>query len=194
MTNGLVAFIGLACACGMISAAFAGERTQVVDRGKLSIAKVTTAKRDGKVGIGTAFLIDSRPSVAGKDPKGPIVREKGYLLTNCHVVSDAIKVEIQFMNLDPNENHLREAFPMDAQVRGCDDWSDLAVLEFGPNPAESGLFRMPPLLRFANPKDIRVGDEVLTLGFAMNLGGNPSVNAGIISALNRSFAGGRSAA
>ena len=41
---------------------------------------------------------------------------------------------------------------------------------------------------FADPGDIRVGDDVVVVGYALNLDGDPSVTTGIVSALHRTSA------
>jgi S1-C subfamily serine protease len=132
--------------------------------------------------VGTAFLFTS--TVRPPEEHGGSAVKKGNLLTNCHVVKGALKVEVQFMNVPPTPANML-VFPWEAKVLGCDEWSDLAVLEFGAGAANQALFELPPPLSFAKPEDIHVGEEVLTLGFAINLGGDPSVNRGIISAVNR---------
>jgi S1-C subfamily serine protease len=40
---------------------------------------------------------------------------------------------------------------------------------------------------FATPDSIRIGDEVVAIGFALNLDGGPTVTRGIVSALNRTL-------
>jgi S1-C subfamily serine protease len=174
--------------CVFSSVVHADDRAQIVARAKLSIAKVIATSQDNE-SVGTAFLFTS--TVYPPGGRGLAAVEKGNLLTNCHVVRGALKVEVQFMEpvhkvFDaPPANILY--LPWEAKVLGCDQLSDLAVLEFGPGAANQSLFSSPAPLPFANPGDIHPGDEVLTLGFALNLGGDPSVNRGIISAVNRGF-------
>ena len=38
---------------------------------------------------------------------------------------------------------------------------------------------------FADPDDVRVGDEVVAIGYALDLDGDPSVTLGVVSALGR---------
>jgi S1-C subfamily serine protease len=92
-------------------------------------------------------------------------------------VRGALKVEVQFMNLT-NLLGLRSG-PWEAKVLGCDELSDLAVLELGVDGLDQDLLPLPPPLPFAKPENIHAGDDVLTVGFA--------VNRGIISAMNRGF-------
>jgi S1-C subfamily serine protease len=181
-------------ACAVANVAHAQDRTQIIARAKLSIAKITVELGDGRGGVGTGFLFTTVtypaiPRTPGKFGSGRAAVERGELLTNCHVVKGALKVEVQFMNvpdglLDPT-NML--VLPWEGKVLGCDDFSDLAVVEFGPDAANQALFHLPPVLPFAHPADIHAGDEVMALGFGLNLGGDPSVSRGIISAVNRGF-------
>jgi S1-C subfamily serine protease len=170
--------------CVFANVAHADDRAQVIARAKPSIAKVIVTGKDNKSSIGTSFLFTStvRPAPGGESVTN------GNLLTNCHVVNGALKVEVQFMNAPEGDawgNPLSSR--LEAKVLGCDQASDLAVLEVGVGPAAQIRFHLPPPLPFAKPEDIHAGDEVLTLGFAVNLGGEPSASRGIISALNRSF-------
>ena len=73
-----------------------------------------------------------------------------------------------------------ETEPREATVLVTDVAHDLALLRITADalqPAE-----------FADPADIRVGDEVAAVGFALGLDGDPSVTLGIVSALNRTSA------
>jgi S1-C subfamily serine protease len=168
----------------------ADDRAQVIARSKISVAKVVSAVDDkGSLEIGTGFLF-----ATNADPALPNVRpavEKGYLLTNWHVVKDALKVDVHFVNLpqgslvDNTLNLLNS--PVTAKVVGLDALSDLAVLEVGPSAGMQSIFHLPTPLPMARPESIHAGDEVLSLGFALNLEGEPTVNRGIISALNRSI-------
>jgi S1-C subfamily serine protease len=73
-----------------------------------------------------------------------------------------------------------------AEIRGCDRLSDLAVLHMERNLGDWPPARLPEPLVFADPGSVQVGQEVITIGFALNIGGDPSVNRGIVSGLDRS--------
>jgi S1-C subfamily serine protease len=65
-------------------------------------------------------------------------------------------------------------------VLAADPGRDLALLRVdadGLRPAS-----------FAAPTDVRVGDPVVAVGFALGLDGDPSVTVGVVSALNRTSA------
>jgi putative serine protease PepD len=101
---------------------------------------------------------------------GVIVTADGEIVTNAHVVGDATTVDV----LLPGE---RESRP--GAVIAVDPANDLALVRI----EADGL--VPAV--FAAPDDVRVGDEVVAVGFALDLDGDPTVTRGIVSALDRSL-------
>jgi S1-C subfamily serine protease len=102
---------------------------------------------------------------------GVVLTTDGEIVTNAHVVQDATSVHVRL----PGETEPREA-----TVLVSDPSRDLALLRIeadGLQPAE-----------FADPSDIRLGDDVAAVGFALGLDGDPSVTVGIVSALHRTSA------
>jgi len=71
--------------------------------------------------------------------------------------------------------------PVVADVVSADAGNDLALLRVDVD-------KPLPAAEFASPDDIRLGDEVLAIGFALDLDGDPTVTLGIISALGRTLA------
>ncbi|MCQ2277008.1 MAG: trypsin-like peptidase domain-containing protein [Bacteroidales bacterium] len=96
---------------------------------------------------------------------GVIVSADGYIITNNHVVSDAVKTTITL-------NDKRE---FNGTIIGTDPNSDLALIKID----AEGL----PFLQFANSDEVRIGEWVLAVGNPMNL--TSTVTAGIISAKAR---------
>jgi serine protease DegQ len=97
---------------------------------------------------------------------GVIVSEKGYILTNSHVVDAADEIEVA----------LADARRARARVVGSDPDTDLAVLKVD-------LPRLPAIT-FGQPEHARVGDVVLAIGNPYGFGS--TVTLGIVSALGRS--------
>jgi len=107
---------------------------------------------------------------------GVIIDTAGYIVTNNHVVtagsdgtaaSDAITVTMSDQRTLP------------AMVVGHDQATDLAVLKIdapGLVPAS-----------FADASTLQVGQEVVAIGFALDLEGAPTVTRGVISAKNRTI-------
>ncbi len=108
---------------------------------------------------------------------GFIVNEGGYILTNEHVVHDAVKILVI----------LPDGREFEATLINADFMSDVAVLKIeGENL---------PRVKLGNSEDILIGEDVLAIG---NPFGNllsdeygrfplPSVSQGIVSAVNRNF-------
>lgn len=103
---------------------------------------------------------------------GVILTTDGEILTNAHVVNGATGVRILLPGaIDPIE----------ARLLAIDVGNDLALLKID----STGLVLEPAV--FADPNSIHVGDEVVAVGFALNLDGGPTVTRGIVSALNRTL-------
>ena len=102
---------------------------------------------------------------------GLIVTSDGEIVTNAHVVGDATLVHVRLNG---------ESEPRDAAVVVVDAARDLALLRVkitGLTPA-----------KFAAANDVRIGDEVLAIGYALDLDGDPTVTLGIVSSLGRTLA------
>lgn len=96
---------------------------------------------------------------------GVIVSSDGYIITNNHVVEDAVKTTITL-------NDKRE---YNGTIIGTDPSADLALIKI----EEKNL----PYLTFANSDSVRIGEWVLAVGNPLNL--TSTVTAGIISAKAR---------
>ena len=97
---------------------------------------------------------------------GTIVDERGYILTNYHVVSDVRRIEI---TLDDGRDYTAELVAYDAA-------SDLAIIKI---PAPKPL----SVIRIGSSADLMEGESVIALGNAF--GYEQTVTRGIISALGR---------
>ncbi len=97
---------------------------------------------------------------------GFIVDKRGYILTNKHVIEDAVRITIK---LDSGEELI-------AKVVGDDELTDLAVLK-----VEAG--KDLPFVKLGDSSRSEVGDWVLAIGSPFGL--SRSVTAGIISQMNR---------
>ncbi|MDP2718487.1 MAG: trypsin-like peptidase domain-containing protein [Dehalococcoidia bacterium] len=100
---------------------------------------------------------------------GVIIDEKGYIITNNHVVEGARTIKVTLLDGSTHEG----------SVIGTDPDSDLAVVKINaPNlhPAQLG-----------DAGQLRVGDWVIAIGNALALEGGPTVTAGVVSYLGRSI-------
>jgi len=92
--------------------------------------------------------------------------DKGYIVTNHHVIADADVISVS----------LQDGREFTAKLLGSDASTDVALLEIeGDNLQE---------LEFADIEDLRVGDYVVAVGNPFGLG--QTVTQGIVSALGRS--------
>ena len=96
---------------------------------------------------------------------GVIVSDKGYLLTNHHVIEAADEIEVA----------LADTRRAKARVVGTDPETDLAVLKID--------LANVPSITFAQSEQVRVGDVVLAIGNPYGVG--QTVTLGIVSALGR---------
>jgi Do/DeqQ family serine protease len=111
------------------------------------------------------FKFFGEPDPSRSTGSGVIISDKGYIVTNNHVIKDATKVEI---TLSDNRK-------FDATVMGTDPSTDIAVLKIeGANL---------PVIELANSDDVRIGEWVLAIGNPFEL--SSTVTAGIISAKGR---------
>ena len=101
---------------------------------------------------------------------GVILTADGDIITNAHVVADADEVRVRLAG---------ETEPRQATIVASDPGQDLALL----NIEATGL----PAATIAAPDDIRVGEPVVAIGFALALDGGPSVTTGVVSALDRTL-------
>jgi len=98
---------------------------------------------------------------------GIVIDSNGTVLTNYHVVENAIKVTVS----------LEKGKTVNAQVVGKDPSNDLAVLRIQPD----GLQLHP--LTLGNSAGVQVGDPVLAIGNPFDL--ERTLTTGVISALQR---------
>ena len=115
--------------------------------------------------------IDSVSSSSEAVGTGIIVTSDGEIVTNNHVVEGASSVRVRLRG---------QTEPILADVLGTDASNDLALIKLR---GSSGL----TAATFADPQSIAVGDQVVAVGYALALDGDPTVTTGIVSALNRTF-------
>ncbi len=101
---------------------------------------------------------------------GVIIDKDGYVLTNAHVVSGATKVRVK----------LYDGREFDAEVKGIDERSDLAVIKI----EAKGL----PIAKLGDSDELKIGSWVVAIGnpfgFAIE-NPEPTVTIGVVSALHR---------
>lgn len=99
---------------------------------------------------------------------GIVLDTEGRILTNWHVVEDAISISVTKPDGTVVSARLFRGDPQkDIAVVAVNDFEDL----------------MPP--DFGDTADLQVGENVVAIGHALGLEGPPTVTTGIISALDR---------
>jgi len=101
---------------------------------------------------------------------GLIVSSDGEILTNAHVIADATEIRVRLAG---------DTEPVEAEVVATDLGNDLALLSIDGEDLSVG--------RFASADSVALGDEVVAIGFALDLAGDPTVTLGIVSALDRTL-------
>jgi S1-C subfamily serine protease len=135
----------------------------VLEKVEPAVVAVTT-------GGATDGLFGQSPNSTSGAGTGFVISPDGYIVTNNHVISGAGgQIAVTF-----NDGTKKRA-----TLVGQDSSADLAVLKAdatGLAPAALG-----------DSDKLVVGDEVIAIGNALALPGQPSVTRGIVSALNRSI-------
>ena len=136
--------------------------------GSLSVVPTSYAGIAAKVLPSVVSINVTTPS-GGDTGSGIILRADGYILTNNHVVANALggagRVSVTF----------NDGSTATARIVGADALDDLAVIKV----ERTGL----PAAALGTASALHVGDAVLALGSPLGLQG--TVTAGIVSALNR---------
>ncbi len=127
----------------------------LLDRAQPSVVTLQTGQSSGS-------------AIFGGAGSGVIISEDGLVLTNAHVIAGSTRLQVT----------LSDGRVFDAELVGSSPDDDIALIRLegaqGLVPAELG-----------SSDDAEVGDEVVAIGNALNLGGPPSVTRGIVSAKDR---------
>jgi len=110
----------------------------------------------------------TRGALFGGAGSGVLITEDGLILTNAHVIKGADEISVRFFDGQEAPARIVGSLPDEdialIQALGVESWI----------PADIG-----------SSKALRVGDDVVAIGNALNLGGEPTVTTGIVSAKNR---------
>ena len=134
--------------------------------GALDIASLLDRAQPSVVTLQTGQ--SSGDAVFGGAGSGVIISDDGLVLTNAHVIAGSTQLQVT----------LSDGRVFDAELVGSSPDDDIALIRLdgaeGLEPAELG-----------SSDGAAVGDEVVAIGNALNLGGPPSVTRGIVSAKDR---------
>lgn len=136
--------------------------------GRLDVGKVIDHMAPSVVTISAD--IDSQFGRGQSTGTGVIISSDGEILTNAHVVEGATEIRVRLVG---------ETEPREARLLASDPGNDLALLRMSGDDFDAAVF--------ADPSSVRIGDEVVAIGFALGLDGDPSVTLGIVSAVDRTI-------
>ncbi len=149
-----------------------------IDETASSVAEAVAIKcTDSVVGIRTTTSVSSFFGGSQEqtgDGSGVIYTADGYIITNYHVISDAVESSNSKIDVYVGDNK-SESYP--ASVIGYNISCDLAVIKIsvsGLTPIELG-----------DSDELKVGQQVITIGAPGGLEFMGSVTSGIISGLDR---------
>lgn len=117
--------------------------------------------------VGINWFLEPVPQEGGSG-SGSIIDTRGYVVTNTHVIADAVKIFIS----------LADGSQFEGIVVGTDKENDIAVLRFDP-PKDRELTTIP----FGTSVNLKVGQKVLAIGNPF--GFQRTLTTGIVSALGR---------
>jgi S1-C subfamily serine protease len=101
---------------------------------------------------------------------GVVLSADGLIMTNAHVISQSDGITVR----------LFDGAEHDAILVGSEPASDIAIIRI------DGVDDLSPA-QLGESEALLVGEPVIAIGNALNLGGEPSVTTGIVSAVNRSI-------
>ncbi len=142
--------------------------------GELSAESIYEMVSPSVVGV---VVYDSHADIIS-DPtsegSGIVISEKGYIVTNSHVVGNSKQNNIKIV--------LNTGEEFSGKVLGYDSKTDLAVIKTD----KTGL----KAATFGNSDEVKVGASALALGNPLGLDFASSLTRGIVSAINRPASGG----
>ena len=135
--------------------------------GGVDVGGVLSSVEPSVVSIETRSALLDGQAGAGS---GVVLTADGLVLTNAHVIAGLNEIQVGLFGGERAPARLVGSFPeSDIALIQIEGESDLVPAELG---SSAGL---------------QVGEEVIAIGNALNLGGRPTVTRGIVSALDRSL-------
>lgn len=137
------------------------ENINVYERLNSGVVNITTEV------VAINWFLEPVPKEGGSG-SGSIIDQRGYVLTNNHVIKDAYKVYV----------NLADGSRLEGKVVGADPENDLAVVKFDP-PKGLTLTVVP----YGDSSSLKVGQKVLAIGNPFGL--ERTLTRGIVSGLGR---------
>jgi len=127
---------------------------EIFEKSEPGVVRVNVVRNESVevvVGIGSGFVFD----------------KKGHIITNAHVVKDANKVVVTFL----------DGRSYNAEIIGTDEFTDLAIIKVN---ADLALLHPLPI---GDSSNLKVGEQIAAIGNPFGLSG--SMTSGIVSQLGR---------
>jgi S1-C subfamily serine protease len=184
---GWLGYLAAGVAGGLVAALVAGGIVVATDDGNGAttvIREVTSGStRPAKTVAGSgrdigAIVAAVEPAVVRIETSGSqgtgtgtgfIISKDGVIVTNNHVVEGSNRIEVT----------LNDGTTKSGVVLGADSNNDLAVVKIEGNDF--------PTVPLGSSKDLQVGDDVVAVGYALGLQGQPTVTTGVVSATGRTL-------
>ncbi len=169
----LAALVGAASATIVARATGWGSQTVIQRFSGLPTSVIGTHRADvpailRRILPGVAAITATSGFAGTSSGTGIVITKGGEVVTNAHVVEGAQSIVV---TLGDTQDYA-------ARLVGILPERDLALLQV------VGAHGLSPV-QLGNSANMVVGDDVLTIGYALGLSGGPSVTEGIISAKNR---------
>ncbi len=132
---------------------------------KLSLIEIFEKSEPGVVRVNVQR--NETAEVVGGVGSGFVFDKKGHIITNAHVVNDAIKVVVTFL----------DGRSYNAEIIGADEYTDIAVIK-----VSADLALLHPLF-IGDSSNLKVGEQIAAIGNPFGLSG--SMTSGIVSQLGR---------
>lgn len=142
-----------------------GEVTPVQSHGQLSLVQIFEQSESGVVRVNVQKTTQS--SGTNSVGSGFVFDSKGHIITNAHVVNNAKKIVITFL----------DGRSYNAELIGMDLFTDTAVVKVNPDDV-----LLHPLL-LGDSSNLKVGEQIAAIGNPFGLSG--SMTSGIVSQLGR---------
>jgi S1-C subfamily serine protease len=156
------------------ASAAGGPVEQVVQAMQASVVRITASSQAVQR---SPFGPAGGASQAQGVGTGMVLDDQGHILTNNHVVTLESSSPAQSLTVD-----LPTGKTVPATLVGTDPLTDLAVIQVGSGDRSS----LKPI-QWANPTSIAVGEGSVAIGYALDLGGAPTVTVGVVSATKRTI-------
>lgn len=140
-----------------------GESTEIFSK-KLSLIEIFEKSEPGVVRVNVQRGEESEGGGVGS---GFVFDKKGHIITNSHVVNNAKKVIVTFL----------DGRSYNAEIIGVDKFTDIAVIK-----VNSDLVLLHPL-SLGDSSNLKVGEQIAAIGNPFGLSG--SMTSGIVSQLGR---------